>query len=196
MTNKQTIEVLSEIRSGYNCFDASEKPFYEALSEAIEALQLDSNSTKVDNENVDLVSRQDAIDALKICDNNEDGINCYKCPLRDERWDGAWYDEETNCYTKLMRDSAKLLEMPSTQPDLNTSLYSDGFVDGYKQGQKDAQPERKKGEWIRITQGAMPEQYICPYCHRTVESHGVEELLSIRYPYCHCGADMRGDNND
>ena len=56
-----------------------------------------------------------------------------------------------------------------------------------------AQPERKKGKWVRITQGAMPEQYICPFCHRTVEAYGVEELLSIRYPYCHCGADMRGE---
>lgn len=62
----------------------------------------------------DLISRQDAIDALKICDNNEDGINCSKCPLRDERWDGAWEDDETNCYRKLMRDSAELL---SAQPD-------------------------------------------------------------------------------
>ena len=59
----------------------------------------------------DLISRQEAIDALKICDNNEDGINCHKCPLRDKRWNGAWQDDETNCYTKLMRDSAKLLEM-------------------------------------------------------------------------------------
>ena len=64
----------------------------------------------------DLISRQDAIDALKICDNNEDGINCHKCPLRDKRWDGAWQDDETNCYTKMMRDSAKLLEMSSVQP--------------------------------------------------------------------------------
>ena len=56
-----------------------------------------------------------------------------------------------------------------------------------------AQPERKKGKWVRITQGATPEQYICPFCHRTVEAYGVEELLSIRYPYCHCGADMRGE---
>ena len=37
--NEQTIELLSEIRSGYNCFDDSEKPYYEALSEAIEALK-------------------------------------------------------------------------------------------------------------------------------------------------------------
>lgn len=57
------------------------------------------------------------------------------------------------------------------------------------------QPERKKGKWIRITQGAMPEQYICPFCHRTIENYGVEELLSMRYPYCHCGADMRGDDD-
>ena len=58
-----------------------------------------------------------------------------------------------------------------------------------------AQPERKTGRWIRITQGAMPEQYICPFCHRIIESYGVEELLSIRYPYCHCGADMRGEHD-
>ena len=51
----------------------------------------------------------------------------------------------------------------------------------------------RKGKWIRITQGEMPEQYICPFCHRTVETYGVEELLPIRYPYCHCGADMRGE---
>lgn len=55
-----------------------------------------------------------------------------------------------------------------------------------------AEPERMKGKWIRITQGAIPEQYICPFCHRTVESYDVEELLPICYPYCHCGADMRG----
>ena len=59
-----------------------------------------------------------------------------------------------------------------------------------------AEPERMKGKWIRITQGAMPERYICPFCHRTVETYGVEELLKIRYPYCHCGADMRGEYDD
>ena len=56
-----------------------------------------------------------------------------------------------------------------------------------------AEPERLRGKWLRITQGAMPEQYICPFCHRTIESYGIEELLSIHYPYCHCGADMRGE---
>ena len=67
-----------------------------------------------------LISRQQAIEALKICDNNEDGINCYKCPLRDARWDGAWQDDETSCYRKLMRDSAELLSaQPNLQPTCN-----------------------------------------------------------------------------
>lgn len=56
--------------------------------------------------------------------------------------------------------------------------------------------ERKKGKWIRITQGTTPEQYICPFCHRTIETYCIEELLSIRYPYCHCGADMRTKETD
>ena len=56
-----------------------------------------------------------------------------------------------------------------------------------------AEPERKKGKWIRITKGAIPEKYICPFCHREVKIYGVEKLLPIRYPFCHCGADMRGE---
>lgn len=75
----------------------------------------------------------------------------------------------------------------------------EGFIGTVKQLLEklpSAQPERMKGKWIRITQGAMPEQYICPFCHRTVGTYGVEELLSIQYPYCHCGADMRGEQHE
>lgn len=55
---------------------------------------------------------------------------------------------------------------------------------------------RPKGKWIRITQGADPEKYLCPFCHRTVEEYGPEGFVPIRYPYCHCGADMRGERDD
>ena len=54
--------------------------------------------------------------------------------------------------------------------------------------------ERKKGKWIKITQGAIPEIYMCPFCNRTVKS--IDSLAQIRYPFCHCGADMRGDLNE
>ena len=33
-----TIEILSELRSNYNCFDGQEEPIYRALSEAIKAV--------------------------------------------------------------------------------------------------------------------------------------------------------------
>lgn len=38
MTRQKVIEMLSEIRFDYNCFDEYEKPFYEALNVAIEML--------------------------------------------------------------------------------------------------------------------------------------------------------------
>ena len=53
---------------------------------------------------------------------------------------------------------------------------------------------RPKGKWIQITQGAIPEQYMCPFCHRTVSVYDNEVLfLSMHYPYCHCGAYMSGE---
>ncbi len=50
--------------------------------------------------------------------------------------------------------------------------------------------EPKTGRWIRITTGAIPEIYICSECGRHIENEGVEGLLPIKYPYCHCGAKM------
>lgn len=57
--------------------------------------------------------------------------------------------------------------------------------------------ERKTGKWVRITQGATPEKYMCPFCHSTVEHEGAEYLVSMMYPFCHCGARMvqEGENN-
>ena len=48
----------------------------------------------------------------------------------------------------------------------------------------------KTGHWIRITNGAMKEKYICSECGRQIENDGIEGLLPIKYPYCHCGAKM------
>lgn len=105
---KQTIEVLSEIRSGYNCFDDSERPFYEALSEAIEAL-----SCSVLPNRSDLISRQDAIDEA-----NAWLLDCFKVQKQDR-----------SC--GLIR---RLEDIPS------------------------AQPERKKGRWIPVSE-RLPEEY-------------------------------------
>lgn len=57
--------------------------------------------------------------------------------------------------------------------------------------------ERKEGKWIRITQdvGLRPHQYMCSECHRIIEYSSSESpwSLEIKYPYCHCGARMKGE---
>lgn len=58
---------------------------------------------------------------------------------------------------------------------------------------KTEEQQRKKGKWIRITNGAMREKYICSECGRQIEEDGIEGLIAIKYPYCHCGAKMEVD---
>lgn len=57
--------------------------------------------------------------------------------------------------------------------------------------------ERKEGRWVRITQdvGLRPHQYMCSECHRIIEYSSSESpwSLEMKYPYCHCGAKMRGE---
>ena len=51
-------------------------------------------------------------------------------------------------------------------------------------------PKQRTGRWIRITNGRMREIYQCSECGRQIEEDGIEALLHIRYPFCHCGAKM------
>ena len=133
----------------------------------------------------DMISRQDAIDQLHQSYN-------------------------------LLDAERRLEDMPSSQPEQRSfscgqenDLISRQLLCDYALNQKDkcitpndimrfpsAQLERKKGKWVRITQGAIREKYICPFCHRRIENDGVESLLSMRFPFCHCGADMRGEQGE
>ena len=98
------------------------------------------------------------------------------------------------------QDAIDLVEYRMKHNPMKSVQFIQGLQDAYLRVLSDLKAlppadvvEHKRGKWIRITQGAMPEQYMCPLCHRIVEAYGVEELLPIRYPYCHCGADMRGE---
>lgn len=73
--------------------------------------------------------------------------------------------------------------------------YQDGHREGYDKGYDDAKAkyERPKGKWIRITKNTAPTQmWNCSECGRTVEKATVLDP-DIFFPFCHCGADMRGD---
>ena len=76
----------------------------------------------------------------------------------------------------------------------SASYFADDFAHEWVDQQPTIEPERKKGKWIRITQGSIPEIYICPFCKRTIKDAGIDSLVQIRYPFCHCGADMREEN--
>ena len=55
-----------------------------------------------------------------------------------------------------------------------------------------AQPERKTGRWIELTN--TNHTYVCSVCGRMlVNITDGKNNVAKTYPYCHCGADMRGE---
>ena len=58
-----------------------------------------------------------------------------------------------------------------------------------------AQPERIKGHWIEIT--LSNHTYKCSVCGRLLANitDGKNNVVK-NYPYCHCGADMRGEQDE
>lgn len=58
---------------------------------------------------------------------------------------------------------------------------------------KPVKPERPKGKWLSELSlyGERKDKYECSICHRTIKVDPLHESL-CDYPFCHCGADMRG----
>lgn len=96
-----------------------------------------------------------------------------------------WNQGTTTTWAEAFSECADMVEeMPTIEPRCETC---EAFN---KTRLLIPQPERKKGRWIKITTGAMREKYMCSICGRTIEEDGIERLVRIRYPFCHCGADM------
>ena len=71
----------------------------------------------------------------------------------------------------------------------------EGFIGTVKQlleGLPSAQPERKKGKWIEFPNHMA---YKCSECGRIIQTTDGRRNVSKHYPFCHCGADMRGEDN-
>lgn len=57
------------------------------------------------------------------------------------------------------------------------------------------EPKRVKGRWIEIS--STNHTYKCSECGRLlVNITDGKNNVSKHYPYCHCGADMKGEPND
>ena len=58
-----------------------------------------------------------------------------------------------------------------------------------------AQPERIKGHWVEIA--SSNHTYKCSVCGRLlVNITDGKNNVAKNYPYCHCGANMRGEQDD
>ena len=69
---------------------------------------------------------------------------------------------------------------------------ADAIKEAYEQGKSDAEPERKKGKWVELTN--TNHTYACSVCGRILANitDGKNTVMK-NYPFCHCGADMRGE---
>ena len=57
------------------------------------------------------------------------------------------------------------------------------------------EPERKKGKWLELTNGN--HTYVCSVCGRMlVNITDGKNNVAKNYPYCNCGADMRGGQDE
>lgn len=70
---------------------------------------------------------------------------------------------------------------------------SGAYNEGYMCGNKEAEKERPQGERIETQRGIHVTDYKCSCCGRTVRDDTGYDVASD-YPFCHCGADMRGGN--
>lgn len=169
MTNEQTIELLSEMRSRYNCFDESERQFYEALSVAIEALSCSEKPNELQPPGQGqwdggMIYRQDAIEAIRKLPNA--GIH--------------WFVSAEAVFDALLKlPSVTKLEAKELQ-DVKVER------DYWKQRAKYA--KRIKGEWIDLDEYQTMDwmsKNKCSICGKITFG----ELKN----YCpNCGADMRG----
>ena len=193
MTVQEAIEVLSEIRCGYNCFDESEKPYYEALSEAIKALthfNSDSNSIKnelnelscsekpngsepktADSGSVDSEMPEIKTDRTTSGDliSRQDALLELEKWEEEKNWDTWCYAHKDDNYYHITAPTHVIRDLPS------------------------AQPERKQGEWIHDG---------CNFPHGNDWIHcsecgkrGINVPADLTNFCSNCGADMRGDNN-
>ena len=152
------------------------------------------------------MERERIIEALKICDSNYDGVVCKKCPIKDEDYNGSWYNKDGSCYQHLMREAAELL---SEQSDTTSDLISKQAVSSWlKQYGQDvlhgkykfslmyiwknlmdlpsAQPSRKTGKWLPDNRpdGGF---WVCSSCGFPSEAFAADVL----YKFCpNCGAKM------
>lgn len=152
-----------------------------------------------ENEMNDLIDRQDAIRDIRSMD---------VCVIYDDMCSTEEAVEKAIVATK--RTAIFGLErMPSAEPEQSIAEWQKDFreyinmlnmprddykgIMAYIDEVPSVEPERKKGEWLELTN--TNHSYVCSVCGRMlVNITDGKNKVTKSYPFCHCGVDMRGNS--
>lgn len=118
----------------------------------------------------------------------------YKSPIE------IWYDDNISEIASQITEHSEMQIM--AQINQHVSVDKEELIKAlnydrqqYEKGYADAKTEyqRPQGEWKEVTKGIDSNTYECPFCGRLINCDRPRLKL---YPFCHCGADMRGDENE
>ena len=105
--------------------------------------------------------------------------------------------------TDLMDASRSMVEVAESEEDEANRINAQNFADDCKQiaewlielQERRKEPKKVKGRWIEML--SYKHTYKCSECGRLlVNITDGRNNVSKHYPYCHCGADMKGEPND
>ena len=92
-----------------------------------------------------------------------------------------------NAINETSIGEVSIIDIIDNAPTVEYPFYQEAYQTGYEEGKN----ERPHGEWIEKVErrgcfagDKTVYSYTCPFC-------GVKEFK--KYPFCHCGADMRGE---
>lgn len=106
--------------------------------------------------------------------------------------------------TMISREEAIRILDPATSVEALAEIeYYAGFSDSMavikamhdarRMGVEALRNERPKGRWVEVPDKLWSLEFKCSCCGRSVYTAISEEKVTEWYPYCHCGADMRGE---
>lgn len=145
--------------------------------------------------NNDLISREalkkqvkELLDlAVKRVDDTPTNSPCYRIYLEQAN--------ERARFVELIDNAPTVNDYPNCEYKLeadyirSSSSYKE-LIDLRKFKEENTRPQ---GEWIKITKdGITPAEYTCSNCGRTVKSYYDDYFIVKEYPFCHCGAKMKG----
>lgn len=119
-------------------------------------------------------------EAIKHCkektEHLRDGVRTCQSMSATEQADCLECANEHEQLAKWLEDYKRLLGEKS---------YAMGYQDGLEDGLQDI---REQGEWLKCEVGLFK----CSICGRHICTSISNDSPYIDYPFCHCGAEMRG----